>query len=409
MIRDADAFIGVFPIPGDPLAAHDRASLLRFSRYFRLELDMAVRSRKPTAVFYDRRYTSILKMPASIFSYPYNAQDINWPSSAARLKLQHTAEMFFGHLAATARAEAAKREFDYERDLVGFLLPRDETWPGLAAAACELLSGQSLDPVELGWPPRIDPGYLAQLRRCDWILLDASTPVSEVLLAFAHGQFIPILRARQATNTDGTAPTPSPTEDVLFGAFEVGYRKDVISWHTQDDLLTGLKKRIDVLRLEPELIGDSSQADEYFTSAAKRKERVFLSYAGSDSDQGAQFAAELGKHFQDVFDYRTAAAIRPGEPWLDQLFEHLSAAAVGILLISAAYQQSSYCMEEARQLYGAYQEKKLYLLPVKLDDEPPPAFLASLQYERRRQRSPEMIVGDLVARLRSGAGETPSQ
>jgi TIR domain len=203
----------------------------------------------------------------------------------------------------------------------------------LCAPSRRLPSGGSRD-------RQIDPGYLAQLRRCDWLLLDASTAVSEVLPAFAHGQFIPILRARQATNTGGAVPTPSSTEDVLFGAFEVGYRKDVISWHTQDDLLTGLKKRIDVLRLEPELIGDSSQADEYFTSAAKRKERVFLSYAGSDSDQGAQFAAELGKHFQDVFDYRTAAAIRPGEPWLDQFFEHLSAAAVGILLISAAYQQS---------------------------------------------------------------------
>lgn len=409
MIRDADAFIGVFPIPGDPLAAHDRASLLRFSRYFRLELDMAVRSRKPTAVFYDRRYASILKMPASTFSYPYNAQDINWPSSAARLKLQNTAEMFFGHLAATARAEAAQREFGYERDLVGFLLPHDGTWPALGGAVRELLSGQSLEPVELEWPPRIDSGYLAQLRRCDWVILDTSTPAIEALLAFAHGQFIPILRARQATNADGTALTPSTTEDVLFGALEVGYRNDIISWHKQDDLLTGLKERIDILQLEPEVIGDSSRAVAYFTSAAKRKERVFLSYAGEDDDQGAQFAAELGKHFQEVFDYRTTAAIRPGEPWLDQLFEHLSAAAVGILLISAAYQQSSYCMEEARQLYGAYQEKKLHLLPVKLDDEPPPPFLAGLQYERRRQRSPEMIVGDLVARLRSGAGNAPSQ
>ncbi len=46
MIRDADGFVGVFPVPGDPLAVHDRASLLKISRYFRLELDMAIRSRK---------------------------------------------------------------------------------------------------------------------------------------------------------------------------------------------------------------------------------------------------------------------------------------------------------------------------------------------------------------------------
>jgi hypothetical protein len=400
MIRDADAFIGVFPIPGDPQAAHDRAALLDYSRYFRLELDMAIRSKKPAAVFYDRRYGNTFKMPPSIVSFPYNAQDISWPSSATQLRLQRIAEMLFSHLAASVRAEAAKREVDYERDLVGVLLPEDDSCPGLAAAARELLSEQSLEPLELSWPPRLDAGSLTQLRRCDWIILDTSAPASEVLLAFSHGQFIPTLRTRRAANADGSGLTPSITEEVLFGALEVGYRKDVISWHTKDDLLTGLTKKIGVLRLEPELIGNSSRAADYFASAAKRKERVFLSYAGEDADQGTQFAAELGKHFQEVFDYRAPTALRPGDPWIDQLFEQLSAAAVGVLLISSAYQESRYCMDEARTLYDAYQQGKLMLLPVKLDDAAPPAFLTGVQYERLRQRSPEQIVGDLLARLR---------
>lgn len=124
MVRDADAFVGIFPIPGDLMAAHDRASLLRVSRYFRLELDMAIRSRKPTAIFYDRRYGSLFGRPANIISYQYDAQDIGRSlRSPARLRLQRTAEGFFGQLAASVQAEAAKPEGDFERDLVGVLFP----------------------------------------------------------------------------------------------------------------------------------------------------------------------------------------------------------------------------------------------------------------------------------------------
>lgn len=255
----------------------------------------------------------------------------------------------------------------------------------------------------LSWPPRLDCSYIAQLRRCDWVILDTSTAASEVLLAFLHGQFLPTLRVRREVNTAKADLAPSTGEDVLFGAMEVGYRKDIVSWNSMDELLTRLTERIDALRLETELIGDSSRATEYFTSAAKRKERVFLSYAGEDADEGAQFATELRKRFQEVFDYKSAAALRAGEPWIDQVFENLSTAAIGVLLISADYQKSGHCMEEARQLYTAYQARKLYLLPVKLGDAPPPAFLANLQYERRRQHAPADIVEILVASIRNEA------
>jgi hypothetical protein len=403
MIRDADAFIGVFPIPGDPLAVHDRASLLKFSRYFRLELDMAMRSRKPTLVFRDRRYGKIFRMPAEISSYQYDPQDIGRPvRTPARLKLQRTAKTFFSYLAASVRADAAHGEKNYERDLIGVLLPVDNAYADLVGAVRELLSEKGLEPLVLNWPPYLDSDYLTQLRRCDWVVLDTSTSVGEVLLAFLHGQVIPTLRVRHTDTPNSTSLTPSATENVLFGALEVGYRKDFISWHTADELLSGLSSRIDAIRLEPELIGDSSRATRYFASAAKRKELVFLSYSGEDADQGAQFDNELRKHFQEVFNYRVAGVLRAGEPWIDQVFENLSAAAIGVLLISEAYNSSDYCMVEARNLFDAYLAKKLYLLPVRLDKAPPPPFLVSLQYERRWQRTPAEIVDDLVARLGNG-------
>lgn len=398
MIREADAFVGIFPIPGDATEVHDRQSLLQLSRYFRLEFDMAIRSRKPAAIFYDRRYGGLFGRAANIILYRYDAQDIAQPlRSPARLKLRQAAERFFSLATASAQADAAKQESDFERDLVGVSLPRDR-----ASATLDLLSEQGLEPVTLNWPPRLDCAYIAQLRRCDWVILDTSTPTGEMLLAFLHGQFIPTLRIERASDTRAADLTLSTAQEVLFGSLEVGYRKDTILWHDTEDLLASLAERIRTLRLEPELLGDSSQAAEYFTSAARRKERVFLSYANEDSDEGRQFATELHKHFQDVFDYRAISAVKAGEPWMDQVFENLSSAAVGILLISASYRSSSYCMEEARQLYNAYQTRQLHLLPVKIGDADPPDFLASVQYERLREQAPADIINTLLVRLRSG-------
>src|SRR2546430_1358108 len=56
VIRNVDAFIGIYSIPGDPTASPDLDSLMHLSRYFRLELDMAIRSRRPSIVFCDERY-----------------------------------------------------------------------------------------------------------------------------------------------------------------------------------------------------------------------------------------------------------------------------------------------------------------------------------------------------------------
>src|SRR5215831_6459318 len=47
MIRDADAFIGIYPFEPVDLADPAPKELLEASQYFRLELDLATRARKP--------------------------------------------------------------------------------------------------------------------------------------------------------------------------------------------------------------------------------------------------------------------------------------------------------------------------------------------------------------------------
>jgi len=297
-------------------------------------------------------------------------------------------------------AEATVLEGQYEPMAVGTLLDDyADLPPHLADVVNALVANHAFEPVPLNWPTRLDLASLAGLRRCDWVIVDTSHPAGETLLAFLHGQFIPTLRVRRTPDPGGSAPPPSAVDEVLFGALEVGYRNDIILWHTPDELLARLTERIKVLRLEPEWIGSASQATKYFNSAAKRKEKVFLSYAQEDADLGAEFSAELDRKFQDVFDYRKKGAIPTGTKWVDQLYQELSAAAVGVLLISASYKASSYCMDEARELFDAYQKGRLVLIPVKLDDAPLPPFLKSFQYARSRQRDPKEVVGDLITRL----------
>src|SRR4249919_1213087 len=43
LIRDADGFVGVYPLPGDPQESWDLAALRHEARYFLLELGIAMR------------------------------------------------------------------------------------------------------------------------------------------------------------------------------------------------------------------------------------------------------------------------------------------------------------------------------------------------------------------------------
>ena len=77
MIRDADVFVGVWALPGEPGKMWDQEELAHESQYFRLELGMAVRARKPGIVFADRRYGKLLQTPPGIERLTYDAQEIS--------------------------------------------------------------------------------------------------------------------------------------------------------------------------------------------------------------------------------------------------------------------------------------------------------------------------------------------
>ncbi|MCW2932570.1 MAG: hypothetical protein JWM19_3532 [Actinomycetia bacterium] len=405
MVRDADAFIGIFPIPDDQPTTPNRTTKLYASRYFRLELDMAMRSRKPTAILHDRRYGSLFGNLESVTYHPYDAQDIGrTANSSARQRLQRAADGFFRILDARTKA-AAMESGDHQSGLIGMLIPDAELGQSaLTREVSDLLHQEGLEPRQLGWPARLDAAYISELRRCDWVIIDTSTPRADGLLAFLHGHSIPTLRVRQQSEDGPGESLHSMTEEGLYGAFEVGYRKDVIHWADAASLLDGLYGKIRAIQQEQRLIGDSRQATDYFTAAAKRRERVFLSYSSKDSAIAQQFVAELAKKFKEVFHYRSQSrdtALQIGKHWLPQLHEEISAATVGVVLVSPAYEESGYCKDEAERLYDAHIKGKLRLLPIRLDDARPLPLMAGIQQVRLAGSSPAKIVADFVDGLRA--------
>lgn len=403
LIRDADGFVGVYPAPGDLRASHTREQLRHDSRFFRLELDMAVRSGKPMLVIADRRYGSVLAVPPGSASYFYDPQELGDVSRPSAVRLLRSAiSEFSRRVEAQLGDQNGPGYYTYEPLRVGVLLDEDRARPGVFDRVARELEMRGFSPHRLPWPPRLDPAYLITLRRCDWTLVDVSSLVGRTFVAFLHGTFTPTLRMY---------PPPRPrrrtqygseltvVDEVLFGGVEVGYGQDLVQEESDEALLTQLGARVDAIAAESERIAGRDRAVDYFTSAAKRKETVFVSCAGQDSAYAESVVAELRRRFQRVFYYRDQDALEAGQPWPQQVFSELSEAAVGVLLLSEAYGRSRNCMDEAASLYAGYTADQVALVPVRLDRSPVPEFLKQLQYERSWDRTPAAIVDDLVRRL----------
>lgn len=394
MIRGADAFVGIYPFPAAVDEVPTREALLHESRYFRLEIDLAIRSEKPALIFYDQRYQNWLLGTNAFATCAFDPQEVSTAAAiddpdsvpnAARFQ-----NIFISFCASVTAGMNYHNQNPVQREArVGILLP-----PGNASgggyeaehfAAIEtLLAASSYEVTKLKWPPKLDRDFHNAATSVDWAIADVGDPESAAAVAFLHGQFVPTMRLKRTAGGD----LQTALERTLYGAYEVGYTKDTVRWEDTDTLRTGVASRIDAIDRLPKRISKRKDAEDYFRSPSLRKEEVFLSYCGRDADAGAQISAALKKRFEKVFDYKDGESIRPGMPWLDDIFDRLSAAAVFVPLLSNAYFQSGNCLHEAEKAVqirdGSAGTGRLRIIPVKLDGEKldlPPWF-TSLQYER---------------------------
>jgi hypothetical protein len=176
LIRDADAFIGIYPFDDGGPETPTSPDVAKAARYFLLELDIAARSRKPGLVFSDSRFRGIISSPAPIQQVGFDIQEVTGggakPSSARFVKA-------FGDFCSQV---TASREYGLtmeHRDagnLVGILLPKEDDNLGYSrehvATVLSSIRNARFEPIEFPWPPVITPECIRKIRSVDWMILD---------------------------------------------------------------------------------------------------------------------------------------------------------------------------------------------------------------------------------------------
>ena len=390
LIRNAHAFIGIYPFPGDPRQRPSHDELLSASRYFRLELDIAARARKPTLMFFDQRYGDVLIVPESVCAIPFDPQEICLEGGAPREPLFRRRISDFWRLVRAEIDVSAQRTAAPHAGRVGLIVPGadgrsngydDREIDSIRCVARETGIHQLASPPG---PLVLEGGMYRWLESLDWAIVDVGERMMRTgMVGHLHGRGLPMVRlykgARSAKEVD-----QEPGFRCLFGGVEVGYPKDTVFWTPETGLEAELKSRLEGIRREPERLRTISAAEEYFRSASLRNESVFLSYSGRDQEVASQISRALKARFQTVFDYRDGESLTPGQPWLEGIFDQLARAALGVVLISAEYLASGNCTHEARQIVAQQDSGKMVVIPIKLKRDPldPPTWMTSTQWLR---------------------------
>lgn len=383
MVRDADAFIGIYPLLGSVASRPTSQELKAASGYFRLELDIAVRSGKPAIVFYDDRFRSVLRVPEGMFQYGYDPQEIAGQGGTPTRGRQLTAIKQFSEVVMARMAyDAISATTQLSRyDTVGILLPDGKD---VAAAYDAKVIKDLVDLIQgLGYeckilPRVIDANFYNTLHRLDWVVVDVGSGHGLLpIVAFLHGQCTPLLLLK---HVEPGASSQSDLEQCLFGAVDVGYTEDTLTWEDPDALLSGVRERLATIDAEITRVSTAEEARQYFNGASRRKEHVFLSYAGEDRSSVSRVKVELGKRFQKVFDYKEPGSIAAGSEWIRDLFASLSQSAIGIICLSKNYLASGNCQHEAVELIAQRDQGKTSVFVVNLDGVDPPKFMQYLQY-----------------------------
>ncbi|MFT3704453.1 MAG: toll/interleukin-1 receptor domain-containing protein [Agriterribacter sp.] len=404
MVRAADAFIGIYPFAETKEPSAITEELKKQSRYFRLEIDLAIRSQKPAIVFYDKRYGNLIKLPPGVFAQSFDINEITgdggFPSYEKHKRIFAS---FCESVSMKIKYEAT--QLSNEKNTAALFLSPGNSNKDFINDIETLLSTYNYSDLEvIEYPISLNGRFFSLLDKIDLAIVDYSEPIAASgIPAYLHGRFIPMIRIKQST--ENGIEDSSALENFLFGGVEVGYKKDMIFWKDEDYFKKELLQKLQIIyESETKRIKTYKEAQDYFQSAVLRKEAVFVSYSGKDLDTAKPIIDALKKSYQTVFDYRDGKSIVPGQPWLAEIFEKLSASAIGVNLLSPSYIESGNCIHEAQQMIANVDNNKLKLFPVKLYEEPIqlPPFLQSIQYLRRGEYNTVDALVKQIVTLASG-------
>ncbi len=381
MVRDSDAFIGIYPFYDPPKDILLTDELKAQSKYFRLEIDLAIRSQKPAIIFYDSRYGALLKPPDNIFAVPLDSNEVT--GTGGFPSFEKHKEEFVRFCEAVSR----KKHYDNiqiikEKNTIALILSTDLI--GYVKKIEDLLEKQNYTEItKLEIPISLNSKLFRLQERIDFAIVDHGNAVATSgIPAYLHGRFIPMIRVK--CNKENLELDSDGLNTFLYEGVEVGYKKDLIKFDTEDALLKELAIKLEIINSKVRRINTFDEAYKYFNSAILRKEVVFVSYSGQDIDIAKEIIKYLKNYYQTVFDYRDGKSIEPGKPWLPEIFDKLALSAIGINLLSTSYINSGNCMHEAQQMVAQRDSKKMRIFPIKLDSEKfdSPNFINSIEYMR---------------------------
>lgn len=371
MIRQADAFIGVYPYP-HPHAEATYEELLRESQYFRLETDLALRSRKPALIYIDNRYSRVFPPMPEITLESFDAQEIEGQGAyPSQRRFELACDHFLRQVMLSKEFEAIRGR-RFEPDKVAIILSGQSIdqnrVDAIEATINRVLRRRRINrTTSIRFPNQDDQLQLAGLDSFDWAIVDVGPDLFRTgLVGYLHGRFVPMMRLLDMGHQDKSRIGEHRS---LHAHIEKGYDSDLVRWSTLEELELEIEKRLEVILSGKRLIKSSTAAEAYFAEAALRREPVFLSFSGADEKIAQIISQQLKARFQDVFDYKDGESIRLGMPWQEEIDMRLQRAAVGVLILSRNYMMSEYCKQEARIMNKLRLDRKLQIFPLKVDPE----------------------------------------
>ena len=406
MIRDCDAFIGIYPLPDRSDGPIDQTWMLAASKYFRLECNIAIRSRIPTLIFHDRQYRDLFLLPDHVHSEQVDMNEVTSSGGIPnRRRHEHVFDAFQSEVKAYLEFHAVSNQ-RHSRKAIGILVPQGrKSQRNYNQQEVELirecLSNNGYTHIEmLTWPPVFDGTLLSVLDNLDFMVVDIGSDVMATgIVGFLQGRCIPCIRLLKDSSMRGGVFTRRIPQRNIFGAVPVGYTKDIVRWTSIEQLQHELSLRLSFIDAKTRRINTFEEANQYFSEAVLRKDPVFLSYSGADAAIARLISAELKRRFQTVFDYQDGQSITPGEPWLKEIFDKLSGAKFALPLVSPNYLASDNCMHEAQEIVALQDAKELRMIPVKLSEDKidPPSWMRNRQYmQYYRYRNVAEVVDKLV-------------
>src|SRR5262245_50739828 len=277
MMRECDGIVGIFTFPEDETLPDDEAervaALQSTSAYFRLETDLAIRSRKPTLLYIDQRYQRLFRLPQGLHVQWFNAQEVRaLDVSPGRARFQKSCQAFCKEVAVHKRYELARRMEVDPHHVAVIVGTQDRDSPYSGAALDEIVEtlaqrGYS-EPRVIRYSPHGLQFQTGELYALCWSIVDVGPALFRTgLVGYMHGRFLPMVRA---VHVGGRAPETIAEYRSLYVGIEKGYDSDLIKWDTPEALRLELRKRLEVIHLERRLIASPSDAERYFREASLR-------------------------------------------------------------------------------------------------------------------------------------------